>query len=313
MMAGSPISLQLLDWFAGPEIRVAPSREDVHRQIARLDILGPLRARAELFVGREPELRALGSYVFARGSESRPLLMICGLGGTGKSALVARFVTNRLNELELIYVDVSILTSQSTGPARLERIWAEIYRQLCLLRPALRSVEAEDGPVEPERLRLWLSKMSDSTRPLLLVLDGVEELQFGDGFEAERLYTVLGDLQEAAPNLRIVLVSRRRPTRLDLEILELKGLSAEDADGLLSLLSIESVEARRKILAVAGPLPFTLKLAADVVRQSGAESIDSIGKISLEYLVSRILERIASPESGSTQGLWPFAGSLPRS
>jgi hypothetical protein len=303
MVTDFPVSVQLLDWFAGPKLPKPPSSEDVHRQLAQFDILRPLRALAGgLFVGREPELRALSSYVFARGLTSRPLLMISGPGGMGKSALVAKFILDRLGDLDPIYINWSSLSTPPWTPeARLNRLWAEVYRQLYLTRPELRFGTAEDQAADHEWLRKCFGMMGDIARPLLMVIDGIEELQFRDGSEAERLYAILGDFQAVAPRLRVILVSRVRPTSPKFEVLELTGLPAEAAEAFLQALSIEPIEARHKVLELAGSTPLTLKLAAEVVRQSGAESLNRIPSETdiAPYLLNRILSHIANHEMRS--------------
>jgi hypothetical protein len=294
MVAGTPITQELLDWFAGPELRAVPSTFDVRRQIAQFEILGPLRALAgSVFVGRQQELRAIAGYVFSRETSARPLLMICGPGGIGKSALIAKFVLDSREQLDPVYINLDVLTPDSRS--HVDRIWAEIYRQLSLMWPVSPNEPAAERPVDVQQLRSFLGLRRGSNRPLLVVIDTVEELQAG---AAAQLYANLNDLQAFASFLRVVLVSRTPPASPGFEVIEISGLPTEAAEALLSALAIQSSEARHKVLAVAGSSPLTLKLAAELVQQSGAEALDGLSPAPelAPYLLDRLLTRIPDIE-----------------
>ena len=100
---------ELLEWFVNPSLPAMPLPPAIRRRVQWFETLHPLRGIADrLFVGRERELAVLNSFTSDSGPDEGPLV-VHGVGGSGKSALIAKFALDRLDAVALAFVDAALL------------------------------------------------------------------------------------------------------------------------------------------------------------------------------------------------------------
>lgn len=230
-------AVRLLDDLSGSESHYGAVEQDVRRQIAVNDADDALKAvMPERLIGRDDHLQQLSEYCVREwpwDSSWVPTLVIEGLGGAGKSALVSTFIyTMRQNpwNAPLVYfdfdrarlidarpVDLTIEFTRQLGlaDATLEPVLAEFReRSQALLSDSDPSVEVDTvGGTAAAALRdlgsvldVWPLRGA----PLTIVLDTFEEVAIR-GYTA--VWDVLkwaADLRDAAylPQLRLVVCGR---------------------------------------------------------------------------------------------------------
>ena len=251
------LGLQLRNWFSGPELRGPPSSSDVRVQIEWLESLLPLYIASRSFVGRRNELETLSSYVSANRTIPLPLpLLVCGPAGVGKSALLARFCLDRLDQIRFVFLNCRLISSPVPS---LNALLAEAVRQLGLQFPVLReSVQSLGATKKPmrEAAREFIEALPLAGRPLIIVFDEFEALQLS-AEHAQEVYSFVDDLRRRQFGLRAIFVVRRLILDLDFERFELGSLDIEAADTFLAVEGIELAENRRHIIQLTDgdPLP----------------------------------------------------------
>jgi hypothetical protein len=307
---------QVVVWL-GDAIEGAPSEQEVADRGAYLRLLAPfeLIAGDDVFRGRKRELDELRSYVGVLPPESlrrrlkdiafkwvvperQPALSISGLGGVGKSALVARFMLEhtRIDEgarVPFAYLDFNRADLDVGDPLGL---CAEMIRQVDCQFPegdkfdALRrfaddpahqsvSVSAESQLASAQSLLAdLLGAMATmlGPRPYVVVLDTFEDVQYRGEARAFPLWGLLDELQERAPFLRVV-ISGRAPV----ESLRLAGrtphsvvLGDLDTEAAIAFLEAQGVSDRQlaeQLVRSFGGVPLTLKLVASLAAKNAEE------------------------------------------
>jgi tetratricopeptide (TPR) repeat protein len=304
-----------------------PSRVDVDRQLEWLRLLQPFeRLVGTHFGGRASELQTLSDYVGVLPTDSKlemakrslqnfdifarknPLL-VWGVGGVGKSTLIAKFILDHAQldpttRFPFAYLDFDRRAVMADEPAT---ILVEAMRQIGVqyaqafasaesLRRKWRASIASSsqqrggmrGMADPstrqrilQEFRSFLQTLAVAQGPILLVLDTFEEVQYRGSAYVREIGRFLGELREMVPRLRIVIVGRARVSDLDLEkTLELGEFDPEAAAGVLAANGVTDTETARAIVKQVGGNPLTLRLAAVVVREEGAtkDGIASIEK-----------------------------------
>lgn len=321
-------AIQVAEWLK--DIVPVPSTDDLRRRLEGLDILAPLRALVgEHFRGRDVQLEKLRQYTGALRPQSRygalkydvanwtvqfdkrdvlsfaerPPLVIHGIGGMGKSTLVARFILEHVDLPEesrfpFAYLDFDEPTLSLDQPLSM---FAEILRQLgsqyargramasAARERALQSARGGSGlgagasfdpsflNVHVVDLRGVLEESGVGDKPFLLVLDTFEEVQFTSRAYLTAIFELLEQLQRAIPRLRTVIVGRSPVGPLKLasgntvvpEEIPLGDLDPEAAKGYLEANGIVDETLLRTIVSVVGGNPLSLKLAADLVQREG--------------------------------------------
>ncbi|MER8043619.1 trypsin-like peptidase domain-containing protein [Streptomyces sp. NPDC094032] len=119
-----------------------PDAEDVQRRLERARLLQPMRILVQgTFHGRIRELDALRSYLALPAEPAEPPVLIHGIGGIGKSTLLAKFLLDSLREyapegFPFAYIDFERPTLSIQEPATMI---AEAARQLGIQYPAHRT------------------------------------------------------------------------------------------------------------------------------------------------------------------------------
>ncbi|MFJ7067678.1 trypsin-like peptidase domain-containing protein [Streptomyces sp. NPDC101115] len=115
-----------------------PSVEDLQRRLERARLLQPLRLLVrDTFHGRTRELDALRAYIALPTEPAEPPVLLHGIGGIGKSTLLARFLLDSLREaapdgFPFAYIDFERPTLSIQEPAT---VIAESARQLGIQYP----------------------------------------------------------------------------------------------------------------------------------------------------------------------------------
>lgn len=364
---------RVLDWLPDvPQLHNLPSKKRVRQIIETEEILMPLRHLTgiyidgrfqSLFGGRKAELSTLRQYVgvappqgLLEGigrffdnireslfSSSRKPLLIFGIGGIGKSTLLAQFILEhaeahqqdrfpfvyldfdkpQLNALEpeTLLIEASRQIALQYQDTKLEEVFSGFYNrwskasaswleegssQTIVLRGLGSSRQKEEDRVNMEREFLemadLLGKVED--RPFVMVLDTFEEIQYKGAEYVQQIYKFIVRLREIHPRFRFIAAGRAPVIELDIIRLELSNLDNEAAAGYLARIGITDPSDARRIVAQIGGNPLTLRLAADLVRQSNVKELKEVtvsdNRLTELYLQGalyrRILDHIHVPE-----------------
>jgi hypothetical protein len=292
-----PFWLQASRWFADV-VPGLPTPAEIDRTLERRRVRSRLETvGGAAFRGREAELAELRTWY---GSGTAGALALTGIGGIGKSALVARFALD-LDPTPLI-------------------LWLDFDRAdlapddaVSVLRPLLEQTATQlDGftaSVIDERT--WLPELEGlgellATRlrgapPPLLVLDGFEVAQHAP--EHHEIWVLLDRLVGRVPDLR-VLVSGRAPVG-DVTLrgravrsLALDGLTEADAAAWLREAGIGDEAIVARLVAMTGGIPLALRLAVRLIQAGGRieEVPEDLPQALMQgFLYQRILDRVLDP------------------
>lgn len=305
-------TLQVAVWLGGV-IDGVPAVSEVAARAGYQRLLAPFETLAgdAVFRGRRKELDRLRRYIGVVAPESRverlrgrlgqwvepekqPAVSLSGIGGAGKSSLVARFMLEhtRLPEEERIpfgYLDFARASLDVGDPVGLS---AELVRQLDLQFPQLdlargfRFLEewrpGSGVSREPETAGQLagraMSVFSDilgilgsrlGPRPFVLVLDTFEEVQYRGEERAHPFWKLLEDMQRRWPFLRVVVAGRAPVETLKLadrppRRIEVGDLDDEAAGSFLAAQGIGDPAVQQDLIRTFGRLPLSLKLVGSL-------------------------------------------------
>ncbi len=175
-----------------------------------------------------------------------------------------------------------------------------------------------DAPARVDKRDLFLDEFAEEAKglvlgdkPLLLILDTFEEVQYRSSAFVDELFEFLESLQKRIPTLRAVLSGRApiESKRFKTEGLQISVFDAEIAQGFLESHGITDPELAKLVATQVGGSPLTLKLAVELLRRegAGAKGIKNLktkdrllkklddGAIQVQ-LFTRILEHIHEPD-----------------
>jgi hypothetical protein len=256
ILLGEPVNLEDLDenellaalhvgrWCASagsladmPQLGRELDREVIEGRLALIETLRPIRdITADGCVGRELELGRLHAYLEGPPHQNlarRPPLLVYGIGGVGKSTLIAQFLLNlasRPDPVAWAYLDLDRPTLASYDPLVL---LIDLIRQVGAQFPTVRrfldfsGVDAEEAALgsgldeaDSESWRDLAPRVAGAVNDacggrLVVILDTYEELQraelSGRTIRAsESLYSMLATLSDYTDRFRLV-VSGRAP------------------------------------------------------------------------------------------------------
>ena len=279
-------TLQVADWLGGI-LEGVPKVEDVKRRIAWERLLEPFRYLVgDHFRGRKEELRRLRDYVevlppdsakevIGRGLRSifslheKPPMLIYGLGGIGKSTLLAKFILEHMQmhqqaRFPFTYIDFDRpeilaeepLTILNEALRQLGIQYTEISRQSRDLRDQwARHIAQEATPQGKgqyfssalgsdtghvtdrtsflEDFAKIMEAIGEVDKPYLLVLDTFEEVQYRSRDLVAELWEFLDEMQHILPRLRTVLAGRAPIDNFTTKELVLKEFDTESGIGFL--------------------------------------------------------------------------------
>jgi hypothetical protein len=339
------------------KVATGPARDEIESRLALLEVTRPVRRLVEPgCLGREAELQRLHEFrleATAAGLTYEPAMVVYGIGGVGKSTLVARFVMDLYEEGETdprrawAYLDLDRPTLSSCEP---DVVLADIVRQVAAQFPDHRRRLERSEVVLRERMKgaglegfdtvsSYREQASEFTKAmysiadgsLVVVVDTYEELEHNHPYRADDLYGLFAVLSSELPVFRLI-VSGRGPAAAFLDAsrpdrrMRVQPLAADAALAVLrafvereaALASRDEVavgdELGAEIVELVGGIPLTLRVAAKVLVQEGAEAIaDAAGRArTLDrvrsefvrgFLYHRILNHINAQDPDDTAGL----------
>lgn len=299
------------------EAPIEPGKDAIESRLALLDVTRAIRRLARSgCIGREAELARLHEYRRSRPTSSdfqtEPAMVVHGIGGVGKSTLVARFAMDLYEERDnpdagvWAYLDLDRPTLASCDAAA---IMADINRQVAAQRPDERRKLVRSEEVMRRRNKgagleafdsAWTYRdtasefiaamrgMADGA--LVVVLDTYEQLERNKPDQAGELWDLFARMAAELPRFRLI-VSGRAPAKAFVEAsrpdrqLHVVGLQDGAAlDLLRHFVRLEAEKANRPVVQIAddvgrdvialvGGIPLTVRLAARVLVEEGPDAI----------------------------------------
>jgi hypothetical protein len=284
-----PFWLQAVAWF-GEVASDLPTPAQVHRELEGRRVRSRLEAAAgPRLYGRDDELARLRTW--AEGDEPRPVLLT-GIGGVGKSALVARFALSLPRETVILWLDFD---RPDLAPENAVSVLKALGEQLAVQRSGVTL-----PPVTEATWRASAEAVGTALRgtPTVLVLDGFEVAQHAQ--RDDELWKVLGLVLAGAPATPVVVSGRAPVPNLRLGgrpalAMPLTGLPAEAARAWLNSRGVDDPAVLEAILRVSDCVPLLLKLAVRLV-ETGGDVTDVPRRLPRAlvdgYLYQRILDRV---------------------
>jgi hypothetical protein len=300
-----------------PEAPIEPGKDAIESRLALLDVTRAIRRLARSgCVGREAELARLHDYRRSTPKssdlEAEPAMVVYGIGGVGKSTLVARFAMDLYEERDnpdagvWAYLDLDRPTLASCNAAD---IIADIIRQVAAQRPDERRKLVRSEEVNRRRnkgagleafdsawsYRETASEFITAMRAiadgaLVVVVDTYERLERNQPGQARELWDLFALIAAELPRFRLVVSGRTpamvfvegsRPDR-QLHVVRLKDDAAlellrhfvrhEAQKANRPVVEIED-EVGREVIELVGGIPLTVRLAARVLVEEGPDAI----------------------------------------
>ncbi|MEV4135485.1 ATP-binding protein [Dactylosporangium sp. NPDC049742] len=255
-------SVVVCGWLRDAGFDGVPPEADLAARMEWLVLLQPLQLLAgDTFRGRARELRQLRD--FADASPTGPMY-IQGATGTGKSALLAKFIVDHaVRRPPFAYLDFH---RPDIDPGKPLTLLVEAVRQLGVQFPAVTRPHAGTVAVWREKLAFnvpasmrharqfaeVVGAVADEAVPVLFVLDAFERAQAQEG----AIWQLLDLLQTAAPQLRVYIAGRSEPWGSPARTLRLGPPEERPAGGQIavierSLVPIGDLRDRRRHLTQA--------------------------------------------------------------
>ncbi len=289
----------------------------------------------ETFRGRKKELSTLRQYVGVappKGpmeyvsrtidslnpfkSDKKIPLLIHGIGGVGKSSLLAKFILEHVeagqtDRFPFVYLDFD---RPNLNASELDTLLVEAARQLavqyadvpaiCTQATALYNKwkgkfliitsVSRSKKISVKSVRKTKEELEDSAnirasfkdlvktlseyhkRPFLWVMDTFEEVQYKGAAIVKQLYDFIVGLQAEYPTLRPVVAGRAPVSKAKVVDVPLPDLDVEASQGFLEKMGIKDPDDALDIAVKVGGNPLSLKLASDVVKAEGIEEFSKI-------------------------------------
>jgi hypothetical protein len=292
--ADLPYWLQAVRWFAGVEPAL-PKPSEVSRVLERRRLRGRLATIAGWgFRGRENELALLAEWYEQHADD---LLVISGLGGIGKSALVARFADGLASDTPLFWLDFDRADlAPDDGDSVVSLLTQQASLQVENFRPDYSGAETWQQSAQAFGAALARG-IGDAAKPLL-VLDGFEVAQHVERYQ--EIWKVLDAILAHVPALRILVDGRSEITGTTVRDrpargIVLRGIDRADADLWLLEHGVDHAAVRAGVLDVVAGVPLRMRLALRFLEEGGdpRELLDELPKRLIEgFLYRRILDRV---------------------
>jgi AAA ATPase domain/Effector-associated domain 1 len=279
-------------------------RDPIEARLSQLEMIRPIRElTADGCIGRDKERAALRAFVEHTADDQSlvdlPALQIYGIGGVGKSTLLAQFVLDLAESSSSqgyawAYVDLDRPTLSSYHP---QIVLADVIRQVGTQFPDARrylegttrdlSLATRGQGVESRHSEAWRYSLHELARAvtdvasgrLVVILDTFEELQ-REGEDSESLlFDMFRTLSEQLEQFRLI-ISGRAPvtTFLDTaaspQLLPIRELEGDDADALLQ--HVYRLEVSRRSAAAGTPStypPLDRGLSESVIETVGGSPL----------------------------------------
>lgn len=308
----------LRDWSRLARERMAEWRAELQRR----DLIEPLRLVADGFVGRVKDLEALRTFVDVAPPESRfegwsrwlrglwsgpkPPMLVHGIGGIGKSTLMAHFIVTHAavtseRGFPFAYLDFD---RASLDPANPGALLTEMLDQVSAQFPGIaahredwiRRLQSEQRRGRVDQLsrsnasyfdssaadsatsytvtdlfRSWLGQQGLGDRPFLLVLDTFEEVQMRGASAVDSVFELIEGLS-GLPMLRVVIAGRA-----PIEDQKVTTYTLKNFDKKAALAFMKAQKLRPGISEAVwdkvGGNPLALRLAVKLVHQQAFHTV----------------------------------------
>jgi hypothetical protein len=335
LTAMTPAQLAVLAQYRdelAPLVPSLPPAVMIDRKLDLVRLLDPLKRITSTFAGRESELEQLRQYVgvleletflgkAARALETifqierkKPLLLH-GIGGVGKTTLVAKFILDHAQaglsqRFPFAYIDFDRPVVSGEEPVT---ILIEAIRQIALqydesydaaeelrerwqahIRAGASRRRKRPDKAFFEDFAAFLNVLKVRDGPVLFVIDTFEEVQNRGAGQARRLVSFLSGLSELIPRMRVVIAGRADIPNASLS--DRIALTAFDAKSAAAYLVANSVPAdlAPAVVKHVGGSPLSLNLAVKLYRMDPKEFAIARLKETITHgqLVDRILLHI---------------------
>jgi hypothetical protein len=294
--ADLPYWLQAVRWFA-KAIPDLPSTVDISQALARRRIRSGLREIVgEAMRGRAMELKRLDDWFHK--ADTGPMV-VTGIGGVGKSTLVAQFALLQPESMPLLWLDFD---RADLAPDDAVSVLKIISDQMSVQVDGFSKIEVDEKNWESQAdlLGIALERASAQTATLM-ILDGFEVAQHTE--RHSEIWRVLESILQHAPHLRVV-VSGRAPVRnLKLrgklaESLHLTGIPQTAAVDWLQEKGIDNPVIRERVAKLSNGVPLLLRLALHLFEHGGMDDLpEKLPQAFVEgFLYDRILDRVMDAE-----------------
>jgi hypothetical protein len=279
--------------------------------------------RLRAYAGVMPPGSALSRLTLAASTETRIPLLVYGPGGVGKSTLLARFIleharAQRQDRFPFAYLDfdrpdvaaeepLTLLVEavRQLGIAyprarescdRIRRGWLDLISQrhaspaAGLARQQTGSARVDAAAIQD--FRSLIGSLGAQDRPLLLVLDTFEEVQYRSRSYVAAIWRLLDGLWQAVPRLRVVIAGRGEVPEHETDPLHLSGLDEEAAIGYLQARGVADPALARALAKQVGGSPLSLKLASELVQREGVDAGGQLDIATREFFFLRIDDAI---------------------
>ena len=292
-----PYWLQAVRWFSDV-VPSLPTPADVNRTHERRRVRSRLLGIAGPdFRGRAEELGRLREWY--KDQRAGPMV-ISGIGGVGKSALIARFATSLPANTLLLWLDFD---RADLAPDDAVSVLGLLADQVTVQvegfsPPPLDASSWEDGA---DRFGAMLARAIPEASAPLLVLDGFEVARHVE--QHQEIWRVLERVLAEVPTLRVVVSGRSSIRDLVLRgrpvcILHLIGMAPADAQAWLREHNITDPSVLARVLEISNGVPLVLKLAVRLIEAGGEvrQLPEELPKTLIEgFLYQRILDRLIDP------------------
>ncbi len=288
--------IQASRWFDGVAPQL-PRPDTISRALERHRVRSRLRQLAGSgFRGRAAEIERMNAWFT---SPSGPLLLT-GVGGIGKSALVSQFASQLPDDTLLLWLDFD---AANLAPDDAPSVIPAIGKQAAIQLDGFEKpgVVEEDWGSSAHALGKELARHLGKRSTPLLVLDSFEAAQYVERYQ--ELWPVLENIMKPLPQLRVIVTGRAPVPALALlehpaVPLHLEGLDADTSREWLRDNGVTG-EILDTVVALANGIPLILRLALRLVEAGGrVEDLprDLPPEIVAGYLYGRILDRVQNPE-----------------
>ena len=289
-----PYLLQVVRWFS-KVIPTLPKPKEINDELERRRIRSRLMAIAgPTFRGRAAELRELRGWY--ENPQAGPLLLT-GVGGVGKSALLAQFVTTLPSDTLLLWLDFD---RPDLAPNNALSVLTLLGEQLKLQRKEVTVPEfdLQNWQLSATRFAQALaSVLSPADRPLL-VLDGFEVAQYATGYN--EIWELLNLLLAVVPAMRVAVSGRAEVPQLMLQQrpaqpLRLQAMTPAEARAWLQEKGISDPSLQQQVLSLSRGIPLMLRLTLQLFEEKQEMPVipANLSEVLVEgMLYQRILHRL---------------------
>lgn len=260
-----PYWLQASAWFEGVVPKL-PGRNEISAELQRRRHRSRLvRSAGPDFRGRKKELDTLEAWY--ENAESGPMI-ISGIGGIGKSALISKFVLELPKNTLLLWLDFDRADLAPDKAMSVLRILSEqlLFQSGEYTMPDLATQDWESLAIAFGR------ELKKHSEPALLVLDGFEVAQHSTRYN--QIEPLLRILLHEAGKLKIIISGRAKVDKLKFsdkpsQFLSLTGLEETAARQWLVKHGITAPEIVHDTYVKSQGIPLSLKLAVRYIHEGG--------------------------------------------